>query len=63
MYGLDYIGAGLNLWHIDYHHSVAERYPNLVLKLACLKDLDDMDTFNIIRVDGGKESEQVKVGV
>ena len=33
------------------------------LKFAYLKDLDDVESFNIRRVDRGKESEQKKVGV
>ena len=34
-----------------------------MLKFSYLKDLDDVDPFNISRVDGGKESEQGKGGV
>ena len=56
-------GPGLNLVNLEYHQSVAERHPNLVLKFAYMKDLDDVDPFNISRVDGGKESEQGKGGV
>ena len=54
MSGLDNIGAGLNLENNEYHQSVAERQPNLVLNFAYLKDLEDVDPFNKIGVDGGK---------
>ena len=50
MYGLDNTGAGLNLINIEYHQSVAERHPNLVFKLDYLKNLDDVDPFNIREV-------------
>ena len=55
MSGLANTGAGLNLVNLEYHESVAEHYPNLVLKFSCLKDMEDVDTFNISGVDGGKE--------
>ena len=45
---------------MDYHQSVAEGHPNLVLKFAYLKYLYDVDPFNISVVEKGKESEQVK---
>ena len=32
---------------MDYHQSVAERQPNLVLKLAYLKDMDNLDPLDI----------------
>ena len=35
----------------------------MVLKFAYLKDLEDVDPFNISGVDGGKESEQGELGV
>ena len=57
---LDDTGDGLNLVNIEYHQSVAELQPKLVLKFAHLKDLEDVDTFNISGVDGGTESEQGK---
>ena len=63
MYGLDDTGTGLNLVNLDYHQSVAERHPNLVLKFAYLKDMYDLDPFSISGVDRGTESEQGKVGV
>ena len=63
MYGLDYTGDGLNLENLEYHQSTAEHQPNLVLKFAYLKDLEDVDPFNISGVYGGKESLQGKVGV
>ena len=47
MPGLAYTGAGMNLRNIEYHQSVAERHPNLVLKFVYLKDMDDFDPFNI----------------
>ena len=53
----------MNLVNIEYQQSVAERHPNLVLKISYLKDLDDVDPFNIIGLYGGKESEQGKGGV
>ena len=58
MYGLANKGAGLNLVNLEYQQSVAERHPNLVLKFSYLKDLEDVDPFNISGLDGGKESEQ-----
>ena len=61
--GLAYTGAGLNLGNLEYHQSVSEFQPNLLLKLLYLKDMDDVDPFNISGVDGGKESEQGKGGV
>ena len=48
---------------MDYHQSVAERHPNLVPKLAYLKDLYNVDSFNISGVDREKETEKVKVGL
>ena len=63
MYGLDNTRAGLNLVNIEYHQSVTELHPNLVLKFAYLKDMDGVDTLNISGVDVEKESEQVKSGV
>ena len=47
-------GAGLNLGNLDYHQYVAERHPNLMLKLAYLEDLDDVNLLNISGVDRGK---------
>ena len=63
MFGLDDTGYGMNLVNIYYHQSVAERYPNLVLKLTYMKDLYDVDPFNISGVDGGKGSKQGNIGV
>ena len=60
MTGLDDTGSGSNLVNIEYHQSVSERHPNLVLKCAYLKDLYDVDPFNIRGVYGGKEIEHVK---
>ena len=34
-----------------------------MLKLTYLKDLDEVDPFNISILEGGKESEQLKVGL
>ena len=48
---------------MDYHQSVAERHPNLVLQFSYLKNLGDVDPLNIGGVDRGKYSEQVKAGV
>ena len=60
MSGLADTGAGLDLWNLEYHQSVTESHPNLVLKFVYLKDLEDVDPFNISGVDGVKEVEQVK---
>ena len=60
MSGLADIGAGLNLVNLEYHQSVSERYPNLVLQFVYLKDMEGVDPFNISGVDVGKESEQRK---
>ena len=54
MFGLFDTGTGLNLVNMDYHQPVTERHPNLVLKFEYLKDLDDVDPFNISGVDGLK---------
>ena len=54
MSGLADTGAGLNLGNFEYHQSVAELHPNLVLKFSYLKDIDDVDSFNINGVYGGK---------
>ena len=54
MSGLANIGAGLNLGNLEYHQSVVERHSNLVLKFVYLRDLEDVDPFNISGVDGGK---------
>ena len=56
-------GSGFNLVNIEYHQSVSDRHPNLALKFLYLKDLDDVEPFNISIVYGGKESEQVKGGL
>ena len=63
MYGLADIGARLNMGNLYHHQSVADHHPNLVSKLAHLKDMEDMDPFIISGVDGGKESEQGKGGL
>ena len=63
MFGLADTGDGLNLENMDYHQSVAERQPNLVLKLAYLKDMDNLDPLDISWVYGGKENVQGKIGV
>ena len=47
MSGLADKSSGLNLENIEYHQSVVERHPNLVLKLLYLEDLDDVYPFNI----------------
>ena len=62
MSGLADAGSGLNLGNLEYHQSVAERHPNLVLKILYLKDMENVDPFNISGVDGGKESEQEREG-
>ena len=63
MSGLVDTGSRLNLENIEYHQSLAERHHNLVLKFLDLKDMEDVDTFNISGVYGGKENEQGKGGV
>ena len=47
IYGLANKGAGLDLVNLDYRQLVAWSHPNLVLKFSCLKDLYDLNTFNI----------------
>ena len=47
MSGLANKVSGLNLINLEYHQSVLERHPNLVLKFDHLKDLDDVDPLNI----------------
>ena len=54
MYGLADTGSGFNLGYIYYQQSVAERHPNLVLKFAHLKDMEDVDPFNTSGLDSGK---------
>ena len=63
MLGLDNTGSGLNLVTMKYHQSVAEFHPNLVSKFTYLKDMDDVEPFDISGVDVVKEDEQGKVGV
>ena len=63
MFGLSDTRARLNLGNLDYHQSVAERQPNLVLKFAYLKEVDDVDELKISGLDGGKKSKQGKGGV
>ena len=54
MYGFADTGAGFNLVNIEYHQSVAELHPNLVLKFSYLKGMEEVDPFNISGLDGGK---------
>ena len=54
MFGLADTGDRLNLLNLDYHQSVEELQSNLVFKFAYLKDLDDVDPFNVSGVDVGK---------
>ena len=63
MFGLDDTGAGLDLGNLDYHQSVAYGHSNYVLKFAYLKDMDDVDLFNISGLYGGSLFEQVIVWV
>ena len=63
MFGLYDTVAGLNVINLNYHQSVVERQPNLVLKISYIKDLEDVDPFNISGSDGVKESEHGKGGV
>ena len=60
MFVLENRGSGSNLGNLDFHQSVTDFYQNLVSEFSYLKDLDDVDSFNISVVDGGKETEQVK---
>ena len=53
----------MNLVNMDFCHSVTERHPNLVLKSAYLKDLDDVDPFVVSRLYRGEKIEQGKLGV
>ena len=52
--GLVNKGSGLNLVNMGYHQSGIEIHPNLVLKFAYLKDIYDVDPFNINGLYGGK---------
>ena len=42
----------LNLGNVYYHRSVVECHPNLMLNFSYLKDLDEVDIFNISGLDG-----------
>ena len=44
--------AGSNLANLEYHQSVADLQPNLVLKFVYMKDMNVVDTFNLSGVDG-----------
>ena len=54
MFGLVDTGAGSNLVNMEYHQLVVERHTNLEVKFSYLKDLDDMDPFNISGVNEKK---------
>ena len=54
MFGLVDTGSGSNLVNMDYHQSVVDHYPNLVMKLAYLNHKDNVEPFNISGVDRGK---------
>ena len=54
MFGLANTGARLNFGNLNYHQSVTEHHPNLVLKFAYLNDLDNVYPFNIGGVYGVK---------
>ena len=56
MFVLVNTGTGLNLGNLNYHRLVAERQPNLVLKLAYFKDLENVDPFNTNGFGGVKKS-------
>ena len=47
MFGLTDTVTGLNIGNFYYHKSFSEHYPNLVLIFVYLKDLYDVDMFNI----------------
>ena len=51
MSGLDDTGSGLSYVNLEYHQSVAERHPNLVLEFLYLKNMEDVDSLNIRAVD------------
>ena len=40
---------------MDYHQSVSECHPNLVINFSCLKNIDNVDSFNISGINGGGE--------
>ena len=63
MSGLADTGADLNLVNLEYQQAVTDRHPNIVFKFDYLKDLDDVDPWNISGVNRVKESEQGKGGV
>ena len=62
-FGLADTGSGLILGNMDYHQSVADCHPNLVLQFLHLKDLDNMDSFNRSGLDRGMKSKKGKLGV
>ena len=55
MFGLENTRSGLNLGNMDYQQSVADLHPNLVLKFAYFKNLDNVDPFKISGVIRGRE--------
>ena len=57
MFGLADTRSWLNLGNLEYHQSVAECHPNLVIKFTYLEDLDAVYPFNTSGLDG------LKVGV
>ena len=50
----------MDLVNLDFHQSVEECHPNLVLKFSYLDYLDDVDPINIRGVDEVKEKKQLK---
>ena len=47
-------GYGLSSGNLEYHQLVAECHLNLVVKFDYLKNMYDVDTFNISGMDGVK---------
>ena len=54
MFGFSDTVYELNLINLEYHQSVARCLPNLVSEFSYLKDLDNVEPFNISEVNGVK---------
>ena len=54
VFGLANTGSRLDSGNLNYHQSVAERHPNLLIKFLHLKDIYGVHPVNISGVNGGK---------
>ena len=54
MSGLVDTRSRLDLVNLEYHQSVAEHHPNLVMKFSFFKDMDDVYPFHVRVVDRRK---------